>query len=90
MFSQKGNDSQFSFMSQSLQKLTGITSGRGQKVWKKHTYEVESPVLFAGATYVLSYKKLNNTERKRILHLITMVDQHLSFTLSNSLFFFTF
>lgn len=38
----------------SLQTLTGITGGRGQKAWKEHT--VKSPILFCGATCVLSYK----------------------------------
>lgn len=56
--------------------LTGITGRGGQKAWKEHTYEVESPGLFAGPTCVL-LQKLNNT--KVILHQITMVDQHPEF-----------
>lgn len=49
--------------------LTGITGRGGQKAWKEHTYEVESPGLFAGPTCVL-LQKLNNT--KVILHQIDL------------------
>lgn len=61
----------------SLQMLTGVTGGRGQEAWKKHTYELKPLVLFSWSYVCLCFQKLNNT--KVILHLITMVDQHPEF-----------
>lgn len=56
----KGNDSQFSFVMfasyHSQHLLIGITGERGQKICKEHTSEVESHVLFAGVSCVLSSK----------------------------------